>query len=348
MTRTPTRVVHEADAIGWLGDPAHRADPGTSVITSLPDVSELPELGFEGWRRWFVETSRLVVRWIPDDGVAIFYQSDIRHAGVWIDKGYLVMRAAEEERASIVWHKIVCRRPPGTVSLGRPSYSHMICVSRTAGRHAANPGPDVLADAGAMNWSRAMGVTACKVACKFLQKDTGTRVVVDPFCGKGTALAVANAMGFDAIGVERSAKRCRAARSLSLDEPAERDVDAVSRGVELFDRGAFFEAHEAWEQRWRAERDPTVRLALQGLIQIAAALHKLVVSQDAEAAARLLVKGLAKLEASPGTLLDLDLARFRGRCETLARAMAGGSVPASGFPTFGDAAASPRLTTALL
>lgn len=59
-----------------------------------------------------------------------------------------------------------------------------------------------------------MGVAACRVACAYLRDEVGARVVVDPFCGRGTVLAVANAMGMDAIGVELSAKRCRAARVL--------------------------------------------------------------------------------------------------------------------------------------
>jgi tRNA G10 N-methylase Trm11 len=68
-----------------------------------------------------------------------------------------------------------------------------------------------------MGWSRAMGVEACRVACRFLRDETETRTVVDPFCGKGTVLAVAGSMGFDTIGVELSAKRCRAARSLVIE-----------------------------------------------------------------------------------------------------------------------------------
>jgi len=79
------------------------------------------------------------------------------------------------------------------------------------------PGPDVLPDAGFSPWSRAMGVGACRVACRFLREETNTRVVVDPFCGRGTVLAVANDLGFDALGVDISAKRCRAARTLTLE-----------------------------------------------------------------------------------------------------------------------------------
>ncbi len=214
MMRPMERRIIQADALAWMDD--NPADPAASVVTSLPDVSEL-QLDFDAWRSWFVGAARRVMRWVPEQGVAIFYQSDIRHRGAWIDKGYLVMRAAEEESATMLWHKIVCRHPPGTISLGRPSYSHMICVTRGERGPMRRPGPDVLADAGHSPWSRAMGVGACRVACRFLLEETETRIVVDPFCGRGTVLAVANEMGLDALGVDISAKRCRAARALKLE-----------------------------------------------------------------------------------------------------------------------------------
>lgn len=208
------RRVIQADALAWMSDNAAEAD--ASVVTSLPDVSELP-LDFASWRAWFVAAAARVIRWTPPAGVAIFYQSDVRHLGAWVDKGYLVMRAAEDEGATLLWHKVVCRQPPGTIALGRPSWSHMICVARAPRGPMRRPGPDVLADAGFAPWSRAMGVEACRVACRFLRDETTTRTVVDPFCGRGTVLAVANAMGLDALGVDISAKRCRAARPLVLD-----------------------------------------------------------------------------------------------------------------------------------
>jgi hypothetical protein len=54
------------------------------------------------------------------------------------------------------------------------------------------------------------------------------------------------------------------------------------RGAALFDAGDYFEAHEVWEDAWRAVRDPEAhRLPhlsnsnlLQGLIQCAAAAIK--------------------------------------------------------------------------
>lgn len=218
----PSRLVVHAEALAWMA--ATPAPPRASVITSLPDISEVAPHTIETWRPWFDAAARAVIRWVGDDGVAIFYQSDVRRGGEWVDKGYLVMRAAELEGAVVLFHKIVCRSAPGTVALGRPSYSHMIAVGRGARAAPQRPGPDVLPDAGAMNWSRAMGVTACEVACRYLRDETETRVVVDPFCGRGTVLAVANAMGMDALGVDLGARRCRAARTMVLGDTPKRPL----------------------------------------------------------------------------------------------------------------------------
>ncbi len=48
----------------------------------------------------------------------------------------------------------------------------------------------------------------------------------------------------------------------------------MARGVELFNRGAFWESHEAWEQIWLRHAEPS-RVFIQALIQLAAAYHQL-------------------------------------------------------------------------
>ena len=128
-----------------------------------------------------------------------------------------MQRAAEAEGRSLLWHKIVCRRPPGTISHGRASYSHLLCFAHAPRANVTHPGPDVLPDAGYKPWSKAMGVDACRLACRFLREETETKLVVDPFCGHGTALAVANHYGFDALGIELSTRKVRAAKRLVLD-----------------------------------------------------------------------------------------------------------------------------------
>jgi len=50
------------------------------------------------------------------------------------------------------------------------------------------------------------------------------------------------------------------------------DAELYLRGIKLFNRAAFFEAHEVLEDVWRAAPEPEKKF-LQGLIQIAVALH---------------------------------------------------------------------------
>jgi uncharacterized protein len=50
------------------------------------------------------------------------------------------------------------------------------------------------------------------------------------------------------------------------------DFDRCREGIELFNRAAFFDAHEALEDVWRAAPQPEKKF-LQGLIQVAVALH---------------------------------------------------------------------------
>src|SRR5438093_12280568 len=119
-TPAPRRDVHHGDAVAWLR--AHAPLVDASVVTSLPDMSELPALCFDAWREWFEATAELILRSVPDHGAAIFFQSDIRHAGLWVDKGAIVMRAAARAGTNLLFHRIVCRKPPGTLTFGRATY----------------------------------------------------------------------------------------------------------------------------------------------------------------------------------------------------------------------------------
>jgi hypothetical protein len=215
--RSASRSVHHGDALAWLAE--HRATEGASIVTSLPDASELPDLDFDAWRGWFAGAVKAVLAWVPSDGVAIFFQTDVLRRGVWVDKSYLVLAAAETSGVGLLWHKIVCRTQPGSLRPGRAGYSHLLCLSRAQYPAFRSALPDVLPDAGEEASQKAMGVLACSLACRFVLEATPARVVVDPFCGRGTVLAVANALGLDAIGVDHSERCCRAARALSVRLP---------------------------------------------------------------------------------------------------------------------------------
>jgi len=157
---------------------------------------------------------------VADDAVAIFYQTDIKREGRWVDKSFLVQLGAEAAGSSLLWHKVVCRIPPGGVAFGRPAYAHMLCVSRSRRLPSGRSSADVLPALGTMTWPRAMGTAACEAAARFLVAETDARVVVDPFCGVGTMLAVANAYGLDAVGCELSRRRAARAARLVLPQLA--------------------------------------------------------------------------------------------------------------------------------
>jgi hypothetical protein len=216
-------VVHHGDGIAFL---AEKLPADHAIVTSLPDHSELPALGtkmerggpaptrgIDGWRAWFVDTVALACRAVADDAVAMFYQTDVKHDGRWIDKGHLVMTGADLAGSHLLWHKIVCRVRPGTTTFGRPAYAHCICTSRARRLSPGASTPDVLPSLGEMTWSRAMGSAACEMAVTFA-KSIGATTIVDPFCGVGSVLAAANAHGLAAIGVEISRRRAAKARQL--------------------------------------------------------------------------------------------------------------------------------------
>jgi predicted metal-dependent hydrolase len=85
-----------------------------------------------------------------------------------------------------------------------------------------------------------------------------------------------------------------AARSLHPElTPAERAA-LLARGTERFNGGEFFAAHEAWEEIWRSTT-PEPRDLFQGLVQLAAAFHHLIVRNRPDVARRVLIKAHGRL-----------------------------------------------------
>jgi predicted metal-dependent hydrolase len=83
------------------------------------------------------------------------------------------------------------------------------------------------------------------------------------------------------------------------------------QALRLHNDGEFYEAHEAWEAIWVDETDDAWRLFVQGLIQVTSAFHKLFFQREPRGAARLLERGLEKLDRYPPDYLGVDLGPFR-------------------------------------
>jgi len=212
----PTREVVAGDGIAWLR--SQTLTETHAIVTSMPDVSELSGMSFEAWRAWFMDTASLICASVAPRAVALFYQTDVLREDGWVDKAYLVMRGAEQAGVALLFHKIVCRVPAGVTTFGRPAYAHLLAFSRELVPPRGKRTADVLPRLGKMTWSRAMGTEACAEAARFVRTQTACTTIVDPFCGVGTMLAVANAHGLSSIGVELSKKRARQARNLALHD----------------------------------------------------------------------------------------------------------------------------------
>ncbi len=96
-------------------------------------------------------------------------------------------------------------------------------------------------------------------------------------------------------------------------------------GCDLYNRGFWWEAHEAWEGLWQVTRDvPAQHRFLQGLIQAANAQLKLALGK-AQAVRRLWAKAEAHWQAAgaPAAYMGLELADWRvGTRDYLVRRLA--------------------------
>lgn len=109
------------------------------------------------------------------------------------------------------------------------------------------------------------------------------------------------------------------------------DVVGFQRGVDLFNNGEFFDAHEVLEDVWRAA--PTAeRKFLQALIQVAVALHHYT-RGNLVGARSLLKRAVKNLAAYPDNFAGIELRELLDSLAGWERALAD-SKPAPPLPRF--------------
>jgi len=235
----PSRVVVQADVVQWLrqmGPPGGEGGglgSGTSVICSLPDVSEM-NMTMAEYVRWFGGVVDLAFAALHPGQFAVFYQSDLKTwegkeaCTGWLSKAFLAQQGAARAGATQLWHKIFTFTPAGApqpMAVGRPGFTHMLCFAMLGQGSAAGAcngydpkaslAPDVC-DRGPQLWNRGAGLQAAHIAVDFLRAQPQTTAVVNLCCGVGTFVAMANALGLDATGVEENASRCSDAMKINV------------------------------------------------------------------------------------------------------------------------------------
>jgi len=106
--------------------------------------------------------------------------------------------------------------------------------------------------------------------------------------------------------------------------------DRFRRGIEQFNGGHFFEAHETWEEIWLRSPEPE-KTFLQGIIQIAAAFHHHSQGNH-RGALTLLQAGLKRLARFPDVHREIALGALRAEAETWVVALCGEPGPGPAVP----------------
>jgi hypothetical protein len=103
--------------------------------------------------------------------------------------------------------------------------------------------------------------------------------------------------------------------------PVPSETPQFAEGMRHHNEGAYYEAHESWEELWHEETDDQYRLFLQGLIQVTSAFHKVFFQKQPGGAQRLLARGLVKLAPYPEDYLGVALGPFRTGAQRWAEAL---------------------------
>jgi predicted metal-dependent hydrolase len=102
------------------------------------------------------------------------------------------------------------------------------------------------------------------------------------------------------------------------------------KGLEAFNSGHFYEAHEHWEEVWLETANPE-KMFLQGLIQVAAAFHHHS-RANRQGTQNLLLAGLLKLDRFPEIHGGLEIEALRRAVREWLAALDAGEIPIKGNP----------------
>lgn len=198
------RTIVCMDALKWLPTQKNLS----AIVTSVPEMEEVG-LTLNEYEPFLRSAAQKCFAAVRGDGYVVFLQTDRKKNG-WIDKSYLISDEARASGWKMLWHKIALRQEPGTSGLFRPTYSHMLCYSKTG--KTGKLFPDVIRR-GEVTYENAFGIDAVMAVLSYL-KAQGVKTVVDPFVGSGTTVAIANKIGLSAVGVDIDKAQCAKAKKM--------------------------------------------------------------------------------------------------------------------------------------
>ena len=95
-----------------------------------------------------------------------------------------------------------------------------------------------------------------------------------------------------------------------IDECAQPAPAELTKAIDEFNAGEFFEQHETLELLWRATTGD-IRHLYEGILQVGVGMHHLLVNRNFHGAAVKLDHGIRLLEAFPSVCHGVDVRRLR-------------------------------------
>jgi len=83
----------------------------------------------------------------------------------------------------------------------------------------------------------------------------------------------------------------------------------LQQGIDFFNQGQWYEAHEVWEDLWR-ETEGEARGFYQGLVQLAVGLHH-ISGGNLRGGKRVLDRGIEHIRAFPDRFMGIDNERLQ-------------------------------------
>ena len=206
-----TPKVVSADSLEWLSNFDGHME---AVYTGIPDAAEVG-LDIESYAVWFDTVMEKILEKTSSDGFVIIQVTDRKAGGKQFSKSNRILNAADRKGWSLLWHKIVLKRKPGSTDLMRVSYSHLIClsVSRTVGRAF----PDVI-ESGSMWYKNGTGENSVTLVGEYLVS-MGVGKAYDLFCGRGTVGYIFSLLGIDTVNIDIDADQVEETRKVLSSLP---------------------------------------------------------------------------------------------------------------------------------
>lgn len=197
------------DALKWLKKIKNGSIP--NICTGIPDFEETSYKSLDQYIKFIKEVVELIFMKINKKGYVLMAQTDRKIDKKWLDKSYIIQNIAEKCNIPLRWHKIVLLRNVGSTHIQRPTYQQYLCFSYEGGPGESTPDVFLCGDKDYKN-------SSCKAvihhSIDFLKKYAISKIIVDPFVGRGSILEHALKNGFNVIGIDINKEQCDITKEL--------------------------------------------------------------------------------------------------------------------------------------